>query len=209
VDNKQRQQRLRRLIKKLNRERKKQAKKIDILCNDLIGAQRDFIQRLSCIGFAADFYKSVLGTDDLDSMLYSAADAIQAKVPRANLAFFLRRQKNFELHIFESEGPIALAKDELQSCFTTELVENIFRMNRICTLDDLFAGGLQGNPSKFDKLSVATVPVKGDSSCLGFILIYRSSQNRLTDNELRLVSSITPGLSRLIQSLSRAPNCIS
>jgi hypothetical protein len=36
VGDKQRHRRLRLLIKKLNKERKKQAKKIDILCNDLI-----------------------------------------------------------------------------------------------------------------------------------------------------------------------------
>ena len=43
---KQRHKRVRLLVKKLNTKRKKQAQKIDILCNDFIAAQRDFIKNL-------------------------------------------------------------------------------------------------------------------------------------------------------------------
>ena len=66
MDSKQRKKRLRLLIGKLNKERKKQAKKIDILCNDLIAAQRDFIKRLSTISFTADFCESIIGVSDLN-----------------------------------------------------------------------------------------------------------------------------------------------
>ena len=53
VGDHQRHQRLRLLLKKLNKDRKKQAKKTDILCNDLIGAQRGFIRKLRSISFSA------------------------------------------------------------------------------------------------------------------------------------------------------------
>ena len=60
MDHKQRYRRLRLLIARLNKERKKQAKKTDILCNDLIAAQRGFIKRLGTISFAADFYEAIV-----------------------------------------------------------------------------------------------------------------------------------------------------
>ena len=60
MDDKQRHRRLRLLIKKLNKDRKKQNQKIDILCNDFIGAQRNFIKRLGIINFVANFYESIL-----------------------------------------------------------------------------------------------------------------------------------------------------
>ncbi|GAH10763.1 unnamed protein product, partial [marine sediment metagenome] len=39
-----RYKRLRLLVSKVNKQRKKQAQKIDILCNDFIAAQKDFIK---------------------------------------------------------------------------------------------------------------------------------------------------------------------
>ncbi|MFQ6036088.1 MAG: hypothetical protein ACE5NM_09630, partial [Sedimentisphaerales bacterium] len=77
MDYKQRHKRLRLLISKLNKERRKQAKKIDMLCNDLIAAQRDFIRRLSTISFAADFYKSIIGITDLSRLLSIASKLIK------------------------------------------------------------------------------------------------------------------------------------
>ena len=60
----QRNTKLRLLFKKLNKERKRQAEKIDILCNDLIAAHRVFIKKLDAVGTTAQFYKSILGSRD-------------------------------------------------------------------------------------------------------------------------------------------------
>jgi len=85
VEHKQRHKRLRLLIGKLNKERKKQAKKIDILCKDFIAAQRDFIKRLNTISFTADFYESIIGTGDLNMLLYTASTLIKEKIADAKV----------------------------------------------------------------------------------------------------------------------------
>jgi len=100
VDNKKRHERLRLLIKKLNRERKQQAKKTDILCNDFVAAQREFIRRLNTISFTAAFYESILGATDLNDLLYTAAALIKEEIPGSNVTFFLRQPDSFELHMF-------------------------------------------------------------------------------------------------------------
>ena len=200
MDHKQRYKRLRLLTTKLNKERKEQAKKIDILCNDLIAAQRDFIKRLDTISFTANFYEAIVGATDLSSLILIASKLIKDEIPDANVAFFLRQAEGFEPHIFESDQPIILEKQHLESCFTPELMDSICKSNKLCTLDDMFAMGLQGNLTKLNKISAVTIPLGQFGPSAGFILIYRSAENKLTSEELNNISAITDGLSRAIQA---------
>jgi hypothetical protein len=210
MDHKQRYKRLRLLISKLNKERKKQTKKIDILCNDLIAAQRDFIKRLDTISFTANFYETIAGINELSNLILTASKLIKDETSDAYVAFFLRQADplrpasseagSFELHIFESTQPILLEKQGLENCFTPEAVDNICKSNKICTLDDMFAMGLQGNLTRLNEISAATIPLSQPGPSLGFILIYRSSQNKLTTDELNNIAAISPGLSRAIAS---------
>ena len=199
MDNKQRHRRIRLLIKKLNKKRKKQAKKIDILCNDFIAAQRDFIKSLKTISSIANFYESIIGITDLHNLLHTATQLIREENAGINATFFLRQSDSFELYMFESEQPLGLEKQHIESCFNVELMENICKSNKVCTLDDMFAMGLQGNLTGLNKISCATIPLCLQGSSLGFILICRSSENQLTTEEINNISTITYGLSRAIQ----------
>lgn len=200
MDNKQRHRRLRLMIKKLNRDRKKQNQKIDILCNDLIEAQRNFIKRLDIINFAANFYESIIGTTDLNKLLHTAVEFFRAENADVNVTFFLRQEENFELHMFEGDLPTAIEKQYLESCFTQELMDNISKSNKVCALDDMFAMGLQGNLNELNKISAVTIPLGLLGSSLGFILIYRSSGGKLIADEIGRISAVISGLSRAITS---------
>jgi len=200
VDDKQRHRRLRLLIKKLNRDRKKQNQKIDILCNDLIGAQRNFIKRLGIISFAANFYESIIGTTDLNKLLYTAVEFFRAENADVNVTFFLRQEENFELFMFESGRPIAIERQYIENCFTPELMDNISKSNKVCSLDDMFAMGLQGNLNELNKISSVTIPLGLLGSSLGFVLVYCSSENKLTTDEIGRISTVISGLSRAITS---------
>ena len=90
-----REKRLRGMVSRLNKERKCQAKKVDILCNDLVAAQRSFIKSLDSISFAANFYESIVGVRDLDNLLQSACELIKGEIPNATVAFFLTRNGKF------------------------------------------------------------------------------------------------------------------
>ncbi len=200
MDDKQRHRRLRLLIKKLNKDRKKQNQKIDILCNDFIAAQRNFIKRLGIISFAANFYESIIGTTDLNRLLYTAVEFIKAENEDANITFFLRQEESFELHVFESGRPITVEKQYIENCFSQELIDSISKSNKVCTLDDMFAMGLQGNLNELNKISAVTIPLGLLGSLLGFILVYRSSENKLTADEIGRISAVISGLSRAITS---------
>ena len=200
MEDKQRHRRLRQLIKKLNRKRKKQAKKIDILCNDFIAAQRDFIKSLKTISFTANFYESIIGITDLNSLLYTAVKLIKEENIDANVTFFLRQSDNYELYMFESDRPISLEKQHLENSFTPELMDNICKSNKVCILEDMFEMGLQGNLTGLNKVSGVTIPLGMHGSSLGFILVCRSSENKFTTEEISNISAVNCGLSRAIQS---------
>jgi transcriptional regulator with GAF, ATPase, and Fis domain len=200
IEDKNRRRRVRLLIKKLNKERKQQAKKIDILCNDFITAQKNFIKKLNTITFATNFYESILGTTDLAALLQAAVRLIRDEIADVNVTFFLRQEDNFQLHIFESEQSTTLENQHLENYFTAELIDNICKSNKICALDDMFAMGLEGNLTGLNKISAVTIPLGLAGSSLGFMLIYRSSENKLTAEELNNITAVTFGLSQAIQS---------
>ena len=85
MGDKLRHKRLRSLITKLNRQRKKQARQIDILCNDFISAQRNFIKNLKTTSFMANFYESIIGATDLNDLLCTAVGLIKEEHDDANV----------------------------------------------------------------------------------------------------------------------------
>jgi len=200
VNNEQRHIRLRRLTKRLNKERKRQARQIDVLCNDFIAAQKDFIRKLNVINFTSSFYESILGTTDLNSLLYTAVKLIKEELEEANVTFFLHQAENFELHIFENAKPITLGKQHLENCFSPELMDNICQANKVCAIKDMVEMGLQGNLAGLNNFSAVTVPLGRGGLSLGFILVYRSSENKITPDNLKNITAVTPGLSQAIRS---------
>ncbi len=200
MQEKNRHKRIRLLLKNLNKERKKQAEKIDILCKDLIGAQRNFIKRLKIIDFKANFYESIIGTTDLDNLLRAAVELIREEIPKASIIFFLRQAETYEPHFYESEQSIPLEKQFFEKSFTPELMDNICASNEACRLDDMFAMGLYGNPKDFGKITAMTVPMNSPEASLGFIFIYRAIDNKISNYEISNISAIAYGLSKAISS---------
>ena len=200
--------RLKKLAHDLNQVRHEQAKKIDILCNDMVSAHADFIKQLQTLTFGISFYESIIGHADLGSLLDAATELICQTVRDANVAVFLLETGSFELHMAD-DHPIDFDADQIESCFTPDIVHNISRANRICSLDDLYEIGLQGNISMLSKLSIAAIPIGRYSSPAGFILIYRGAENKLTAEELQKVNAVTPGLCSAIHSTCHAKKTVS
>jgi len=200
VLDKNRNKRLRLLIKKLNKDRKKQAKKIDILCNDFIAAQRDFLKELKTIVFEANFYESIIGITDLNDLLQTAARLIGKQVDSANVTCFLRQEESLEQHAFESNQVADPVQEHFENCLNRRLVENICASNKVCTLDDMFEMGLQGNLAELGKISAVTIPLDIRGSLSGFMLVYRSSPKKLTTDEINNIIAVSSGLSRAIAS---------
>ena len=65
----------------------------------------------------------------------------------------------------------------------------------------MFAMGLPATGGvALTKVSAVTVPLTGPGSSPGFVLVYRSSQNKLTADDLKNISALTSGLSKAISA---------
>jgi hypothetical protein len=195
----ERNRRLRLVVRKLNRERKRQAAKVDILCNDLVGALREFLRRLDGIGFAARFYKGLLGAMDLRTLLVRAGRLIHEELPGANVAFFVRQAEGCELHTVDRDLSAGPQDRPLEDYFTPELTAAVCKSNRLCTMDDLFGLGLDGNRKDLNGYSAATLPLNDLGRSLGFLLLSRSAAQPLSGEELDRVALIACGLSQAIR----------
>ena len=200
----ERHKRLRLLLKQLNRQRKRQAMKIDILCNDLISAQRAFLLRLHGISFAAEFYKSLLGSADLADLLARASRAIRQELPGTSVTFFLRQPEGCDLRAFENDETSLPEDQRPEDYFNSELAGSICKSNRPCTLDDMFGMGLEGDLQVLRRFSMSTLPLNDLGRPLGFVLLYRRAPQTLTKQELQRVGPLMCGLSQAIRS-ERAP----
>jgi transcriptional regulator with GAF, ATPase, and Fis domain len=203
---KQDNKKTRRLIRKLNKIRHDQAKKIDILCNDMVSAHRDFVKQLGLVNFTLDFYESLLGENDLRAVLNSAAEKVREHIVNSNVAIFLTDSKGFELHLVDENRPIDINAERLESYFTPEVVSNICRANRVCSLENMFEMGLVGNLSDLSSISAAAIPLGRFGGGIGFMLVYRGAEKQLTVNDLEKITTMAPGLCRAIEACHTLSN---
>ena len=138
-----------------------------------VSSLSNFIKKLSTIDFRANFYETIMGTTDLSCLLSTSAAIIKEETDDANVIFFLRQADNFEIHTFDNAQANSLENQRIESCFSYELMTNICMSNKICTIDDMFAMGLQGNLIGLNTISAVTIPLGSTGSVQGFILIYR------------------------------------
>ncbi len=200
-----RYKRLRELVSKVNRARKKQEKKIDLICNDLICAQRKFIKSLSSFSFTANFYEAIIAKTDLKELFSIAGRLIKERIGDVNTVFFIRRQNGFEMYAV-GQAQTSSSQNQLESYFTDELVENICQSNKLCGLDELLEIGLQAGPNFLNKISAVTIPLSISGTSHGFILIYQGSDQKLSRDDISSIAAVAPGLARAI-NCSKTISC--
>ena len=200
----ERHRRLRLLLNRLNKQRKQQARKIDILCNDLISAQRAFIQRLYTVSFAAEFYKSLLGSPDLNHLLARADRQIRQGLPGTGVAFYLRQSDGCELHSFPGDELFTCEQDGPQEHLTPELVDGICKSNKIRTLADISSLDLGDGIEGLARFSIVTLPLSDLGRSLGFALLWRPLPLTVSAEEIHRIEPVMCGLSQAIRA-ARVP----
>jgi hypothetical protein len=199
-----RQKRLRLLVRQLNRRRKQQASQIDILCHDLIAAQRTFIDRLQGVSFTAQFYQALLGSTDLNDLLERAGRALRDELPDAGVSFFLRQADGCEPYATPAQETASAEDPRPEECLPPDLVDRICKANKPCTREDMLdlrpGGGLKG----LERFAPATLPLSDLGRSLGFIFLYRRAPLVLTPEELRRIGLVLRGLSQAIRA-ARTP----
>ena len=198
--------RIRRLVSRLNKARRAQAKKIDILCNDMVKAHTDFVGKLKLLNFVLGFYESLLAENDLSGILTKAAESVSNWIKGSNVAVFLAEDDSIKIHVPDQSQPIDIDFKPIEACFDQQLVKRISRANWICSLEDMGHMGLDTEADCFKTISVAAIPIKSVGPGIGFLLIYCSPQNKFNPEQLQQVLAVMPGLYNAVRSTSAVTN---
>jgi hypothetical protein len=203
----ERHRRLRLLLHKLNRQRKQQARQIDILCNDLISAQRAFIERLSTVSFAAQFYRALLASTDLRHLLSRVDRLIRQELPGVGTAFYLRHSEGCGLYPFEGGELFAGEQSGPQEHLTAELVDNICKSNKTRILCETSGPGPEVDMPGLAGFSIAALPLSDLGRPLGFLLLWRRSPQVVTADEIRRIEAVLCGLSQAVRAARVSQTC--
>jgi hypothetical protein len=198
--NETRYNRVRLLVHGVNQGRKRQARKIDILCNDLVSAHRNLIKRTETLRFAANFYQSIIAIKNLDDLLDTAGSFLENEIKDATIIFFLKQAEGFSIYSAKNQGKDGPEEQSFESFITSETANEICRYNRPCNLEDMMAMGLQVVPSMLNKLSAFAVPLFTVGNSIGFILIYRSSDEKIPIEQVDMADCVSNGLARAIMA---------
>jgi len=190
---KAREKRVRRLVSRLNRARKSQAKKIDILCNDLVGTQRSFLKQLTAMRTLLDFQQTLAGQVNLENLLESAASMMQDWIDDVNVAVYTHG--SFRTHLVDCQILPNFDYEAFEQCFTSETIEAICSSRKCLDLDSLLMAGLQASPKLIKPICAVAVPLINAES-RAFILLYRPAQKPIVADHLKLISSVIPFLSK-------------
>lgn len=199
-------QRALKVIRSLRSRRDKQGCQIDILCRDMVSAHQQFSLKLANLTFSAAFYEAILSCSDLEHLLDTATDAIRNQISEAGAGIFLLDAHGFDVYIADAGLADQIEKSHFQSWFTRDLVDDISRTSRVCSLEHLLRMGLQGPPAILKTISAAAVPLGRMGEGIGFIWVYRPAHLPLTKEELSQVAGISTGLRVAIQSFQTAKN---
>lgn len=178
----------------LRARQQKQARQIDILCNDMIAAHREFSLKMARLNFAVTFYEELLSADDRGDVLDVAVRCIRTHIEEAGAAIFLLEDNGFDMYVADASPGDPAECESFRDWFTRRLVDHISRTNRVCSLEQLLRMGLQGPPAILKTLSAAAVPLGRFGQGLGFIFIYRHAHRPLSAEELSRVAGISSGL---------------
>jgi hypothetical protein len=189
------------MVKNLNRQRHQTARQIDIVCMDLVAAQRRFVDHYKKAVFSISFYEKLLACTNFQTMLTIAAAELSPALDNANVSFFYRQDD--KIRCFVSENGQPFEQDDFSDCFTDELVTEVINCNSIMNLNQLIALGLSATPSFLAGINAFTVPMSAENTEAGFILLWK--KGNLDSKMAEYAHIIAPGLSHAISRLMPQP----
>lgn len=197
---KSRRQRVLSVIKKLNKVRKVQGKKIDILCNDMLTAQKQIVGQMLSFDFMLDFYESIIGQHNINKLLSAASQKIIENIPESNIAIYLNKDNAFRATHLNENFKNNLTLQQLTDIFEISTARSIGRSNMICGIEEMLSMGLNSSLKSFNNYSIFAVPLSGYSRSEGFILIWRERANPINSNEIDRLASVSVPLVKAIRS---------
>ncbi len=196
--------RLRRAVRKLAAARKTVARKVDLLCNDLVGAYGELSRQVDTVRIVEDFRKVCDQTKDIEQLLCHAMDWIMRRVGYSNIAVYLASENLYQLG--------AYVKYTISS--TPELTDAlrdgvVARANREGFVR-LSAGEAEGELTASELrhlrgqcVVAANCTYLGES--LATVVLFREGGTPFTNDDAETFKSIAPILAVALANQTRGP----
>ena len=198
--------RLRDAVKRLGVARRMVSKKVDLLCNDLVGAYGELSRQVDFIRTEESFRKHIAGCKDLEAMLCQTMDWLMRSVGYANVALWLAGDDgSFQLgaymkYTLPGEEPVVKAMQQGMLPMTIhDGVMHITGNELIAKQQDDVCTPLAGN----DLLGVNCTYL-GDP--LAAMLFFRDAAAPFSETDIATVKAIGPVFAATLAALVRDPS---
>lgn len=184
--------RLRSAVRKLNASRKMVTKKVDLLCNDLIGAYGDLAKQMDVVRHQEAFRKLMHEAKDLEQMLCHAMDWMLREAGYANVAIWLAADaEQYQLGAY-MKYTIA-GEPSLTEAMQKGIINRVIRENFLHVKSDQLEAML--TPSEFNHLQGQTMLA---STCtylgeaLAVVVMFRDDKSPFNDEDAAMLKAMSP-----------------
>lgn len=195
--------RLKSAVKKLNNARHMVSKKVDLLCNDLIGAYGELARQFEDVRIAEDFRKTINVSRDLEQMLCHAMDWVLRKSGYTNIAIYLAGDdSSFELGAY-MKYTIPGSKP-LTDALKEGIVEQASRENFVSYAEPEIADHL--TPTEMDHVKgngVMAINAAYLGESLAVIVMFREAKTPFTQDDAAMLRSIAPIFANMLTTLAK------
>lgn len=204
-NNQRRYEKIRRLCRQLNRNRRILRDKVDLLCADLVQSNVALTQTVNDLRGAFEFQSELTGEFDLHYMLYKALRLIRHKVYESSAAVYLVGEGGFSAHLTSAWYNDPADISDLEQCFLQGIIPMVVHAQRYILLAEASQWlGIEGTiRQKLAGLSLLAVPIFEQDQLQGVLVLYRDAQRPLAQNDRRTVEPLLGPLARSTSSVRK------
>jgi FixJ family two-component response regulator len=185
--------RLRQAVHRLNQSRKTVSKKVDLLCNDLIGAYGELAKQLDSVRIREDFRKYLENARDLEQLLCHSMDWILRQLGYCNVAIWLASENN-EFHLGAYMKYTVAGEPPLAEAMSKGLVPLTMRNGLVHLLPADAADSITADEMQFlagQEILTVSAPYLGEP--LSAIILFRGADKPFSEEDevtLRVIAPI-------------------
>jgi len=197
--------RMRRLCRKVNRNRRHLRLKVDLLCRDLISSNAQFADTLLDLQRAYDFQSELTGEFDRRYMMHKALQGMKNTLGNCSSALYLCQSGQFEAHVTGMNQDTSEDIAALEELLSTTVVPAILDSEKIIMLDNTDrCSQLTPNQKRLLKnWTLLALPVISRDQLQGVSVFYRHHTKKFTNADRDKLLPMIPPLARALSSLSK------
>lgn len=196
---------LQRLLRTVNRNRRHLRNKVDLLCRDLVQSNVDLTGTLQDLQKAYTFQSELTGEFDMRFMLNKGLCQIKNLVDDSSAAIYICHSDNFDAHVVSSWYDQPDDINELEKLFSETVVEHIVQSRQHLLVAD--GGNWQYVSSPHRKmlagLTVMAFPIIIDSELSAIMVLYRNADKPFQDRDKNAVAPLLLPFGRAIEAVQK------